>query len=305
MPNYSTGAPVQKVWGWKIAAYLFGAGMGAGAYVVSTLGLLFGTIPDEAGIFGMTLGVIAVLLAVPFLIWDLERPHMFWRVLVKVKKSWVSRGAWILMIFGAWAVLTLALGVWFGVLGVVGWSIMAWVGVAGGICVAAYTGLLIGTLLARPLWNTSVLPALFMVSALSTGIAATVFAGYVFAGGLGGDIAAYAHWTGPLHLALLVFEGFLIYFHLNICYGRVKSGVLNLIKGTLARPFWLLVVGAGVVLPILLEVAAMGGAGMAAELLAHAGVLIGGFTLRRVVLAAGTRAEIENLGTTFAIRPEW
>ena len=43
--------------------------------------------------------------------------------------------------------------------------------------VAAYTGFLLGVVKAFPLWNNAVLPILFVVSALSAGLAATSLVG--------------------------------------------------------------------------------------------------------------------------------
>jgi protein NrfD len=44
--------------------------------------------------------------------------------------------------------------------------------IAFGIGVGIYTGILLNTMVARPLWNTSVLPLLFLVSGLSAAAAA-------------------------------------------------------------------------------------------------------------------------------------
>ena len=51
------------------------------------------------------------------------------------------------------------------------------VGAVLGICVAIYTGCLLGVCKTFPLWNNAVLPILFVVSALSAGLAATSLVG--------------------------------------------------------------------------------------------------------------------------------
>ena len=48
---------------------------------------------------------------------------------------------------------------------------LAWVGVPLGISVAVYTGVMLGAMPARPFWNSAVLPLLFLLSSLSTGVA--------------------------------------------------------------------------------------------------------------------------------------
>ena len=54
------------------------------------------------------------------------------------------------------------------------------VGMVLAVCVAAYTGVLLGDAgLAFPLWNMAILPLLFVVSAASTGIAAVLLVTYL------------------------------------------------------------------------------------------------------------------------------
>ena len=48
---------------------------------------------------------------------------------------------------------------------------LKWVGVVFAFCIAAYTGFLLGVIPSYPLWNNAVLPILFVVSALSAGLA--------------------------------------------------------------------------------------------------------------------------------------
>ena len=53
---------------------------------------------------------------------------------------------------------------------------LSWVNVPLGIGVAVYTGILLGAMPSRPLWNSPILALLFLVSALSTGIAVIILA---------------------------------------------------------------------------------------------------------------------------------
>lgn len=291
---------MQSTWGWKIAAYLFGAGMGAGAYAFGALGALNQTLAGrDLSIATMWLGAIVVVGSALFLLWDLDRPERFIKVLFKVKRSWLARGAWILIIFGAIALVTLLAGAP---------PALAALSFVAALCVAVYTGLLIGTMLARPLWNSPVLPVLFLVSALSTGLALMVLGGLIFFGSnaaLAKDLTRVASSLRTTHMWLLVAEALILYFYLNIAYGRSREPVLMLVKDRLSSGFWGGVVLIGLVLPFILEYLA-GGAGANAlglELAAHVGVLIGGYMLRRLILAAGTRSVVQ-LGGPFIIRPE-
>ncbi len=306
--NRARFVPLQRVWGWKVAAYLFGAGAGAGAYVLGSGALLFSAGPAGPGVLAMGLGLLLVAGSIPFLIWDLERPRMFLRVLTRVRRSWVARGAWILIAFTALGLLTLGLGTKPGTLSAQPSGLaefMLLVSLAAGVLVAVYTGLLIGTMFSRPLWNSPAIPALFLLSALSTGAAAVILAGYLLGGLIPKyEIESFAERLRPYHILLLSGELLMIYFHLNISYGRARSSVESLVSGPLTGLFWGLVVAVGLAVPIILEVYRLNGGGLGFELLGHASVLAGGFGLRRMLLLAGTRAQIENLGTPFVVRPE-
>lgn len=298
--SMSLETPLQNTWGWKVAVDLFGAGMGAGAYALGMVALVTpGLASRGVALMAMWLGLAAVVLAAVFLLWDLERPERFLRVIFKVKRSWLARGAWIVGIFCVLAFLTLLLGTPMA-LGVL--SLVA------ALAVTMYTGLLIGTMLARPLWNTPVLPVLFVAYSLSTGLALLVVGGAVLATGnaaLGKDVAAAAAAFRPTQMWLLVVELALLYFYLSIAYGRSREAVQMLVRDRLARGFWIGVVTVGLLLPLLLQyvAAGAGAAALSYDVTAHVGVLIGGFLLRRLILAAGIRSVVQ-LSGPFIIRPE-
>lgn len=296
--SLGASARVQRVWGWKIAAYLFVAGAGAGAHAVGAAAALDPRLGSRAaGLFAMNVGAALVVLSILFLVWDLERPAGFLRVLRRTRRSWLSRGAWILLVFGALAGTNVLLGAP---------AVLTAVSLAAAVAVATYTGVLIGTIMARPIWNTPILPVLFLASALSTGIALVgVCERLVPAGAaLGRDLSTLGASLRTGHLLLLAGELLLLYFYLSIVASRTPDGVALLLRGPLAGPFWCGVVLVGLVLPLGLEalVAPVGHAPLAGTLAALA-VLAGGFCLRWVILAAGVRARVY-LGVPFVIRPE-
>lgn len=288
----------QTVWGWKIAAYLFGAGMGAGAYAAGAATALlpgWGS-ASEARVY-MAVGTATVLASVPLLVWDLGRPERFLRVLLKVRRSWLSRGAWILLLFGALAVTTL-------VLGVPRW--LAGLSLAAAVAVALYTGLLMGSMVARPLWNSPILPVLFLVSAFSTGLALVRLVSIAASNGSAGASLPAPSLLPSVEVGLLATETLVLYFYLAIAYLRIRTPVESLLYGHLAPTFWLGVVGIGLIIPLVLQIGRVHLAGSAAarvELLADACLLAGGFLLRYVLLRAGVRGPAY-LGAPFVIRPE-
>src|SRR3990172_6717987 len=113
MESVKLEGQVQVEWRWLIAAYLFLAGVGGGAY-------LAGVIADLAGGAGwMTISKIGVFLGVPcvligtlFLLADLGKPVNAWRVWMKPGTSWISRGTIIIVIFMIFAAMETAFWVW-------------------------------------------------------------------------------------------------------------------------------------------------------------------------------------------------
>ena len=290
----------QEMWGWKIAAYLFGAGMGAGVYAASCTeklvsSLAGSTIAEQ----GMWLGAFIAVVSPSFLIWELGKPKRFLYVFRRPQRSWLSRGAIILVTFGVFAAVTLLLG---APKPLVEASLLV------ALMVATYTGILLGTMLARPVWNNSVLPGIFLVSGLSTGIALLDLWRLLLAP-LTGNSVIVTRATDkllPTHVALLLIELVLVYFLLYIAHSRAPKTVDMIVKGTLATGFWSVVIGIGLVIPMALLAIASSTSGALDSVLTEisdAGVILGGYWLRRVVLYAGVRGSVQMGLVPFVNRP--
>jgi formate-dependent nitrite reductase membrane component NrfD len=176
-------------WGWWIVLYFFFGGIAAGAYFSAALLELVGEPQDRAAIrvahlitFPL-LAICGILLTV-----DLHRPERFWHMIVQSErivpmfKWWspISIGTWALLLFSAIAFLSFVDALLEqgrgravlhrGALGVV-WAL---IGSLIGFFFASYTGVVLGNS-NFPVWRDSPwIGALFMVSAASTGVAATL-----------------------------------------------------------------------------------------------------------------------------------
>ena len=307
-------------WGLPVISYLFLAGLGAGALTVSASVLLrgggggFGGGHFTLARYGALVAPLPVMLGSGLLIFELgsfEAGHWFkWLNLYRtINLSPMSIGTWLLTAFMG---LSLVYAYTF-------WSrdaapgdrfdlvrkAMAWLGVPLGIAVAVYTGVLLGAMPARPFWNSPVLALLFLISALSTGIAIIMLARTVLhKGRFDTDSEHQYHQSGYLLTAsdvlLIGFELmaiflFLMFAHLTV--GDVKYAVsVILFGGSLAPMFWIWVVVIGLVAPALIELFYVVprllyhrafAAPRGVELAVPVAVLIGGFMLRYVVVVAG------------------
>ncbi len=206
-------------WNWEVALYLFVAGISAGAFAASGLTYLLGRekyrYVTRIGAYIAPLPLVVGLLA---LIHDLERPRLFWKLLVGFQiHSVMSWGAWLLAVFSllsffycylwlpdrfdamefllnliprSWdklaAVRALRTSGFFELLRrkslnrLKGW--VGGVGMTSSLLVGIYTGLLLGVVSARPFWNNPMLPMLFLVSALKTGTSSIGLIGFFFKG---------------------------------------------------------------------------------------------------------------------------
>ncbi len=163
------------------------------------------------------------------------------------------------------------------------------------LATSVYTGLLLGVVHGVPLWNTSILPMLFFVSALSTGLAAAVITSELFAIGREKDgvvLARRYFYVNQVHSLLIIIETIFIFCWLFIvANGSVTAtvSVQELLSGRFSLLFWIGIVFFGIVDPMLIYIyeVVLGRPLMPGAMLVSDGsVVLGGFVLRYLVIAA-------------------
>jgi formate-dependent nitrite reductase membrane component NrfD len=324
------------VWGWEIPLYLFVGGVVAGMMVIAGVAMLrTAKGEDTRKFFSMQTPLLAFMLlnlGMLALLLDLAHPLYVWAVYLTFQvASPMSWGSWVLLIvYGILLVSALIrlheawpwLGRTFPL--VKRWSdaitsspgrvsFLGWLNILFGVGVGIYTGILLNTMVARPLWNTAVLPVLFLVSGLSAGAAAMHIATRFFGsrpapqGMIGGLLSAFAQPLGPLppeqstvdslirlDVVLLAVELVLIAL---LVLGLVTStashaAAANLVLGgpyTVA--FWGVIVVAGILVPIALQSLELSHR-IPHTILPALLVLAGGYVLRWVMVNAGQASEI-------------
>ena len=173
-----------------------------------------------------------------------------------------------------------------------------------------YTGVLLGANRAFAFWSTALLPMLFLISAVSTGLMATVLLGALASAGAGTfDHAPFAFLGGVEHRAAgargpgghLLPAG-------HAPHVRVATLGEDRPEGRLASHFWFGVVLVGILVPLAIEIVAVAsGAGQTAgsaigiALMIAVPGLVGGLILRYVVLGAGVRAPLKAAGIEYTV----
>ena len=164
------------VWGPMIAWYLFLAGASAGAFLTSAFVEVKYPESVKMRVAGRIIAPIFVGIGLLMLMLDAEAGlhnplRFFW--LISNPGSVMTLGVYFICVY-----MPVALAV--AVLEILKKRVpkwLTWIGIVAAFAVAAYTGFLLGVVKAFPLWNNAVLPILFVVSALSAGLAATSLVG--------------------------------------------------------------------------------------------------------------------------------
>src|SRR5439155_17391105 len=164
-----------RPWGWKVAAYLWTKSIAAGALLVAAL--------VESPGWGSLLGVAApalslffLVLSTALLIFDLKRADRFAYILLKPNwRSWLVRGAWILMAFGAVGAVWLIGGLTDRGDVVRGTFVPA---VLLALATAGYSAFLFGQAEGRDFWQSPLVLPHLIVAALAAGSATLLLASF-------------------------------------------------------------------------------------------------------------------------------
>lgn len=289
----------EPIWGSIIAWYLFLAGLGAGAFATSAF--LGWRHPEATSMrkVGHVIAPVVVAVGLILLMVDAEagfRNPLRFVYLLSNFGSVMTWGVVFLSLFMVIAVAAL-------VLDILKKKVPAWLDIAGVVmafAVAVYTGALLGVCNTFPLWNNALLPILFLVSAMSAGAASVLLVAVV-------RHADEFNRVGVLkkfHFCLPIIELVLVASLLFITSFNSPAGfesVMNLVVGEYALPFWLGLVVIGLFLPTALETWLLFFTAKEFEesrkahwisFASDAGVLIGGFLLRFLIVAAAVPVTI-------------
>ncbi len=159
-------------WGWKVSAYLVTKGIAAGAALWAPfVAFMPSASPLGRSYMPELLAMVFLLLTNVLLVIDLKRPKLFLSILLRPNmRSWLVKGAWVLMAFGGiTAAILLARVCGFDGLA----DGLRWTNLVGGSLAAAYTAFLFAQCEGRDLWqHTRVLLPHLLVQAACLGGAA-------------------------------------------------------------------------------------------------------------------------------------
>lgn len=160
----------QDAFGIFIAIYFYLTGLSAGSFILSTLAYGFGMEKFRPiGRIGVILATILLVIAPLFLLLHIGMPQRAWHLFVYLNlSSPITWGTFLLILY---PINCLIYAYFMFKNNTRLTKIFALIGVPLAILVHGYTGFILAFGKARALWNTALMPILFLASAIVSGIA--------------------------------------------------------------------------------------------------------------------------------------
>ena len=290
--------PYLHIWHWQIPIHLFLGGLAAGILFLAAVYTILGKEKEMQATVKWAPFIVpfALIIGLFMLFLDLKHKLYFWQLYTTIRlESPMGWGAWVLMImtpisiiwsasyvrevfpnwdwkfkflytFEAWVIKNR----WF----------IAWPMAIYAVILGIYTGILLSAFNARPLWNTTILGPLFLVSGMSTGAASII---------LMSKNHEERRLIGRLDLLFIAVElFFIVHMIMGFLAGsQVQIDAANLfLGGEFTVPFFVFVILLGLLLPAVLEVLELIGFKVPIVIPAIL-VLLGGLIFRFIMVEAG------------------
>jgi len=290
--------PYLHIWHWQIPIYLFLGGLAAGILFLAAVYTIIGKEKEMQATVKWAPFIVpfALIIGLFMLFLDLKHKLYFWQLYTTIRlESPMGWGAWVLMImtpisiiwsasyirevfpnwdwkfkflytFEAWVIKNR----WF----------IAWPMAIYAVILGIYTGILLSAFNARPLWNTTILGPLFLVSGMSTGAACII---------LMSKNHEERRLIGRLDLLFIAVE---LFFIVHMIMGFLAGSEVQIqaaqlfLGGEFTVPFFVFVILLGLLLPAVLEVLELIGFKVPIVIPAIL-VLLGGLIFRFIMVEAG------------------
>jgi len=297
-------------WNWLVVTYLFLGGLGAGAYLTS-FAAEQGWLGRNSALKRMGYYVAGPIVGMGtlLLVFDLgqgfHKPWLLIRLVTNLN-SVMTWGTIVLAIF-------IMVGLLKGYLTFINKpvpSAVTWSGAVLAVATGGYTGFLVSVIDAIPFWSSGIIPVIFFVSALSTGLSITVLLAHIF------EKEQYDKGREDLtHMFLILAELVAVAVFMWVMTSGLNGLIAQksaqmVISGKYALLFWGIFIGLGLLFPLAVytvqylrskaaKPALKGGLATAGEvavkqtqthsyltIITDAAVLVGGYSLRVLIIFA-------------------
>lgn len=297
-------------WGLQayLAWYFLLTGLSAGSFVISAFAYLLGKKElKPLGLIGAYLAPILLLAAPILLIIDAGKPLRFWYLFLNVNPgSPLSWGTWLLTIYPIFSLIYL----WhirkgnekmiktFGI-----------IGIPVAISVHGYTGFALALTKLTPLWGSAIMPVLFLISAMVSGIGLVMVVAIILnkmsipisklAGAAANEMAAASdslplsemlNKAGKFLAGFIVFDLFLVLSEVLVWLTESAEAhelALNLLTGSYSFLFLGVEIVLGALIPLILLLHPKTSRTIGGQAVASALVVIGVVAMRYIVIIGG------------------
>jgi len=252
------------------------------------LGGISGGLYLAAAYFDSLLGMfvawlLSLLMGVSYMI-HLSHPLRFWRMFMKPQTSWIARGFIFIMLFIGLTTIQLILSKWVPEATAAITTLKVLAGIFA-FAQSIYTGFAVSYVSAIKVWNSAIVPVLFVTCGLTGGLA------ILLAITMGGDHAQLVMLENVIRVVLIALAIIIGVYLWNTTYSSTAASdaVKRLIGGSLAPLFWIGVFLFGIAIPIVISITTYftGEASSGLLITAVVSEIIGGLALRFAILKAG------------------
>jgi tetrathionate reductase subunit C len=281
-----------ETFGTLIAIYFYLTGLSAGSFIISTLSYGFGFVRFKSlGKIGVVIATLLLVAAPMFLLVHCGQKLRVWHLFVYVRfTSPITWGSFLLTLYPINCIIY-GFFMFRGNMRLT--RIFGLIGIPLALMVHGYTGFILAFGKARPLWNSSIMPLLFLVSAMVSGIAMMILVSvirdrfFTKEHKLDMDLlAALARMLGWCLVFDLFLTGTEIVVH-GISHLGAQESTALLLVGPFAGLFLLLENLAGKVIPMIVMLSPRARRAVPLLIVASILVMIGIYTMRYNVVVGG------------------
>lgn len=275
-----------------VAVYFYMTGLSAGSFILSTLAYGFGIERFKPlGKVGVVMAFLLLALAPLTLIADLTQPARFWHLLLYLNPtSPITYGTFLLTLYPL-NCLVYGFFMFKGDYRLT--RIFGLIGIPLAISVHGYTGFILALGKARALWNTALMPTLFLVSAMVSGIALMILVVMVKSRFFSQERLVDKNVVGALINILvgsILLDLFLVFSDVLVLLtadAEAREGALLILRGAFAPYFVGLELILGSLIPLVLLVAPWTRRRPAVIAVAAVLVMVGILSMRYVMVVGG------------------
>jgi tetrathionate reductase subunit C len=278
--------------GVPIATYFYLTGLSAGSFIISTMAYGFGMVKFKPlGKIGVVMATCLLIIAPTILLIDLEQPFRFWHLIIYLRIT--SPITWGTFLLSLYPMNCMVYGYFMFKGDLKKTKLFGLIGIPLALLVHGYTGFILALGKARVLWNTAIMPPIFLVSAMVSGLALMILVvivkDFILQRGKEPD-RPLIYALGKFLVASIVLDLILIGIDLSVLLTSTTEAykaALMLLDGSFSFLFLGVELLLGAIIPLLLLLSPFTKRWIPAYVVASVLVMVGIFAMRCIMVIGG------------------